>query len=117
MRVLAGIAALFALASSMWAQSRPETRAETRGGVEAVRPLIAKIRDGTADVEAVRRVVEALLDSKDGIAAPWWIAEFEAVQKDEKLPASEREALAKLKRACERHDVFSDERATILKII
>jgi hypothetical protein len=117
MRVFATIAAILALGYPACAQSRPDSRAETRGDEGPLGPLMAKVMAGGGDVENLRQLVEALLAGKDRIAAPWWIAQFEEIESHEKLSGADREALAKLRRACERHEGFEDDRKLILKII
>ena len=76
---------------------------------------MARARTGAADVDTVSAIVEGLLRTAHAIAAPWWLDL--AAGGDAKLTASERETIAKLRRACERPETFADVRKLLLRLI
>jgi hypothetical protein len=98
-------------------QTKPDDSAGTRPGLEAVRPAMARLRAGEVDVELVRVVVTEVLAGPHAIAAPWWLATAPDAGPDNKLLPSERETLAKLRRATERTDTFPEERKVTLRLI
>jgi hypothetical protein len=110
-------AASFAVAALLSSgQSRPDGTPQSRGALEPLRALMAKLREHPADVATARALAAGLIESGHAMAASWWVATTEeAAGRD--LPAPERDALAALGRAADPPAGYPEERKLAQRLV